>query len=184
MGFIEVYRDPSLCSGLRKEGFGKSSLIPQRHHWIQSCGLHRGINSKEQSHTAGHAQAQKYHAYGNIRGEINKMQQKTDAQRQRYADGSAQACERHGFRDELEADIELAGAYGFTNADLAGALSYAHEHDVHYADSTDQQANGYDTHHQRQNPGHDLTKLLACLLGGADSKIVRHVQRDATTPPQ
>ena len=44
-----------------------------------------------------------------------------------------------GFEEELQEDVSAAGADGHADADLAGPLGDADEHDVHDADAADEE---------------------------------------------
>ena len=78
----------------------------------------------------------------------------------------------------------LARADRLADADLAGPLGDAHQHDVHHADAAHQQADrAEDDHDQRHHRG-DAVELLDHLLGGGSRKCVRRVERDAAGQAQ
>ena len=54
---------------------------------------------------------------------------------------AAERTERDAFDEKLEQDVAPVRADGHADADLAGALGHAHEHDVHNADAADEQRN-------------------------------------------
>ena len=56
-----------------------------------------------------------------------------------HADGAAEQAEGDGLDQELQHDVAALRADGDADADLAGALGDAHEHDVHDADAADDQ---------------------------------------------
>src|SRR5262245_25120595 len=99
----------------------------------------------------------------------------TDDDGENHAQDSAEGSQRHGFEQELADDVAFAGADGFTDADLAGALGDADEHDVHHADAADQQAHGRDGDREQADAGRDPVELFDNFVGRGEGKIVRLV---------
>lgn len=58
---------------------------------------------------------------------------------EQYADDTATAGQDDGLDEELDDNVESFGSESAAYADLAGALCDSSEHDVHNADSTDEQ---------------------------------------------
>ena len=67
------------------------------------------------------------------------FQQSGQACAENHADNSAQRAKRHRLDQKLHEDVATLRADRFTNADLARPLGHADEHDVHHADSANQQ---------------------------------------------
>ena len=61
-------------------------------------------------------------------------------------------AEDERFEEELEHDVAGAGADGFADADFAGALRNGDEHDVHNANTTDDEGNACN---ERKHAGND-----------------------------
>src|SRR5437868_12045597 len=115
---------------------------------------------------------------------MRKLHEKAENQRQHDPQNSTDAGQRHGFSDELKANVALARANGLTHSDFARSLGYGHKHDVHYANAAHQEAHGNHAHDQLEDARHDVAKLDAKLFRAADAKSVRLVRRDAAAGPQ
>ena len=72
-------------------------------------------------------------------------------------DASGQA-EDHGFNEELAEDVAGARAYGHADADFAGPLGDADQHDVHDAHTADHEG----------DEGHDEQEVRHHAAGGGE----------------
>ncbi len=82
--------------------------------------------------------------------------------------------------EELADDVETAGSDGAANADFARALHDGGEHDVHDADTTDQERDGRDGHHyigedclgalllRQERGGNGDGEILDVVVGGIE----------------
>jgi len=70
-----------------------------------------------------------------------------------YAHSAAGEGHQHGFNEDLQHDVEAPGAEGFADADFAGALGDADEHDVHDDDAADDERNQGDGNDDGGNDG-------------------------------
>ncbi len=61
-------------------------------------------------------------------------------------------AEDERFEEELEHDVAGAGADGFADADFAGALRNGDEHDIHNANTADNEGNACN---ERKHAGDD-----------------------------
>ena len=59
-------------------------------------------------------------------------------------DEAANECQHERFDQELKQDVAAVRADGFAQADLSCTLGHGYEHDVHNADTADQEAYGAD----------------------------------------
>ena len=89
------------------------------------------------------------------------------AKAQADADQPAERTERDGFDEKLQQDVATVRADGHADADLAGALGDADEHDVHDADAADDERDAGDG---REQHGHGLrrarwpSRAISCWL--------------------
>src|SRR5262249_10098355 len=67
-----------------------------------------------------------------------------DPDGRQHADDSAKKRQRHRFEQELISNVAAPGAQRLANADFRGALSNAHQHDIHDADAANHQADRRD----------------------------------------
>src|SRR5271157_5284635 len=113
-------------------------LLAQSLYGFQHCRFARWIKSSRYTR-----QRQRQHCsnrrYGyDLRGietrwEFDTPEQVDDEHRAAYPDGAAQQCQERAFKKKLEKDAAVGRAQGFAQSDLARALGYGHEHDVHDA---------------------------------------------------
>src|SRR5208337_4153137 len=101
---------------------------------------------------------------------------------QHQSNQTAHAGEGHGLQEELPGDVLALGANGLAQADFAGALGDADEHDVHHAHAADQQPNGAEHNHGQVHHHHDVVKLGDFLLRGGDGKIVFSAEGNVPAP--
>ena len=66
---------------------------------------------------------------------------------------TADDAQNEGFKEELEHDVAGAGADGFADADFASAFRDGNEHDVHDADTTDDERDASDEREHAGNNG-------------------------------
>ena len=109
--------------------------------------------------------------------------QRDDPAEQDSAD-AAHARQHGGFEQELNQDVGLAGAHGFADADLIGALGHRDQHDVHDADAAHQQADGAEHHHHQERHGGDLAEIGDHLFGGGEREVVGLVVGHAAVDAQ
>src|ERR1700722_9642917 len=118
-------------------------LVAEGFDGVEFGGLHGRPDSKEESNTHADDQAGRCSPHWNatmpFQGQANQQYQAVDEDER---DDSACASQGHGLEQELPSYVLALGADGFADANLASALSDAHEHDVHYAYATDQQTHG------------------------------------------
>ena len=88
------------------------------------------------------------------------------------ADGAAEEAEGDGFDEELHEDGGRGSADGFAEADLAGALGDADEHDVHDADAADDEGDADETGGNFGDDEDDGVDLLDAALGVVDAEGV------------
>src|SRR5947209_2690694 len=115
---------------------------------------------------------------------MEKLHHKADQQREDYADHAACTGQRHGFHNELEADIPATRANGFTDSDLSRSLGHRHQHDVHHAYSTHQQSNRHNGNQQHQHLAENVSELVAYGFGGAQAEIIRLIRGHAAAHSQ
>src|SRR5262249_4815425 len=151
---------------------------------IEPGRFHRGIDSEEKAYAAGHRDGQNNRPDRHRRWEMRQLQQEAEDQRQDDAQNAANASERRGFSDELEADVAFARPNGLTHADFTGSFRDGHEHYVHHPNAPDQQTDRDDPHNELEDPGHDVAELHAKLLRAADAEIVGFVRWDAPAHAQ
>jgi len=102
----------------------------------------------------------------------------------RDADGDDHANEARdegqgeAFQEKLSEDVSTACAEGFEQADLAGALSDGHEHDIHDTDATDAEGHCSDDAEDELERGAELHDLLRVFDGvpGGDGFVVFGVE--------
>ncbi len=80
--------------------------------------------------------------------------------------------EHHGFDEELPDDVLAAGADGFADTDLAGALGDADQHDVHHADAADHQPDGSDHDDGKRDHAHDTVEAFNERSRGLEVEVV------------
>src|SRR5271155_1108365 len=102
-----------------------------------------------------------------------------DAGAEGDADDAADGAERYGFDEKLDEDVVALGADGFAHADFTGAFGYGDEHDVHYADAANNQANRSYREHQNKNQATDFLPELEEIVGSENRKVVGFVIREA-----
>ena len=91
--------------------------------------------------------------------------------------------DQHGFRQELTDDVGLPCTDGAANSDFPGAFEHRGEHDVHDADTADQQRNAGDADHDylegelgaalllQQAGGHDDVEIAGVLMGAGQDRL-------------
>src|SRR5258708_2789060 len=140
-------------------------FVAQRVDGIEPRCLSRGVETKKYANHSGNAERED-HGVGRDHDrplqeslhELGGTNPDPDAQ-QPAADGQGD-----GFEEELQQDVAALGADGHANADLAGALGDAHEHDVHDADATDEQGDRGNRKEQRAQDAHLLRLRLGDLF--------------------
>src|SRR5207245_3762579 len=85
---------------------------------------------------------------------------------------------------ELRQNVATLGADSLANADLPSAFRDAHEHDVHHADASDNQAYRSDCEHQNENQAADLVPQIEKIVRSEERKIIRFVIRKAALAAQ
>src|ERR1043165_6223066 len=115
---------------------------------------------------------------------MRKLHENTESQRQDDAQNATNAGKRHGFSDELKADVAFARANGLAYPNFPRSLSHGHKHDIHNANAAHQQSNRYNANDQLKDSGHNVVKLRAELFRAADAKGIRLVRRDAAAGAQ
>src|ERR1700684_3938730 len=120
-------------------------LRPQSFDRIEPRGAHRGINAEKQADGGGKNQRNKYRKERRgSRDRKNRAYQLADGHGGDHAEKSAQSRENGRFHQKLQNDVTAARAERFAQADFAGALGDAGEHDVHDHYSADDQKYGSD----------------------------------------
>ena len=116
------------------------SLLSEGFDRIELCGLRGWVDAEDDSCQAGDAEGEddgprsddRFH-FGEMRDNIWNNDAKDDA------DDSSSNREDDGLDKELGDDVFSLRAESAADADLAGALSDGGEHDVHNADSSDEE---------------------------------------------
>ncbi len=101
-----------------------------------------------------------------------------------HAECAADCRERGGFEQKLPKNILLARADRFANADFARALRDGDEHDIHHADSADEQADRADREHHHENSRRDLLPQIDERIRRKYFEIIGLVRRQPPQPPQ
>ena len=145
---------------------------------IEFGGLHRRINSEQQADADRHAEGDRDGGRGDIRRPAGRRR---DDLRQREAehnsDQAADDRDQHRFRQELTNDVGLACADGAADSDFAGTLEHGGQHDVHDADTADQQRDAGDTDHDDAEDELRPPLLLQQAGGNGDVEIARVLVR-------
>ena len=84
----------------------------------------------------------------------------------------------------MRQNVATLGADSLANADLPSAFRDAHEHDVHHADASDNQAYRSDCEHQNENQAADLVPQIEKIVRSEERKIIRFVIRKAALAAQ
>jgi len=111
-----------------------------------------------------------------------------DADGQKLAEAEAdqppEKTQHQRLDHELRQDGRPAGADGFAQTDLAGALGDRNEHDVHDADAADEQRDPHDAAGDHRNDQRDLVERVQEALDRIDAEIVGLAGADAARPAQ
>src|SRR5690242_13856342 len=149
-------------------------FIAQGDDRVEAGGAGGGPDAEEQSDTDRYGNTQDGSPQGHGRGEARKDEARGERNQpaEEHAEHAAEHGEHHRFGQKLQHDVAAARADGFADADLARTFGDRHQHDVHYADTAYQQADGtkYDDHERHH--GGDFVEVLHHLLGGGDGKAV------------
>src|SRR6202158_1598901 len=161
-------------------------LVAQGLDGIDSGGFDGGVYAEEEAHAHGDAHGEHHGPERNRRRKTGhgKVDQQTDAAAEQHADDASHAGEHNGFRKELPDNVAAASADGFTPGDLARALRDGHQHDVHHADTTNQQAYRTDDRNQKRHRSGDLPELVRDFRGARYAKIVWFLERNISSPAQ
>ena len=90
---------------------------------------------------------------------------------------AADAGKRHRLQQKLHADVRLARADRFADADLAGPLRHRDQHDVHHPDAAHQQADGADHAGEQHQRAGQLVPQVGEEIRVGDLEIVLRVVR-------
>lgn len=150
-------------------------LVSQTFDRIQPGSFACREDAEDQADADGNGQAGDDRPERNYRGKAGDEQhyQLADADRQRYADQTAEKCKRHCFEQELQNDRFFGCTDGFANADLFCSFGDRNEHDVHHADAADEQAETRDRDRDQADAADDAVKLGDKIIGGLDVEIIR-----------
>src|SRR5579872_107768 len=110
--------------------------------------------------------------------------EEADAKREQDANHATASGQGHGFHQELKADVAAARANGLAHANFPCAFGNAHEHNVHYAHTADEQADRDNPDDELKNVGHDVPELSTERFSAADAECIRLVRRYAAALPQ
>ena len=99
------------------------------------------------------------------------------------ADEAADDAQQHGLDEELQQDVALPGAERLAQADLAGPLAHADQHDVGDADPADQQRDGGDRGEHQGEQAEDPADGAEDLGLGDRGELLAGVLRPAAPPP-
>ena len=111
---------------------------------------------------------------------INKHQSVDENER----DDAAGTGERHRFEQKLPGDVAAARADRFAHADLASALGNADQHDVHHADTADQQTDRTENDGGNRDHRDDVVEFLDLHFRGRDQEIIFAVVGDVAAAAQ
>ena len=114
--------------------------MAQRFNGIEPGGQPGRKCAKENSHEARHRDCNEgcQKGHGNVHVG-KKAQRKWYGEPYQRADDSAHQRNHHRFREELHLDLDARGANRLTNPNLADARRDRSQHDVHDADTSDDQ---------------------------------------------
>src|ERR1700737_1639032 len=127
-------------------------FVAQGFDGVEFGGFHGRPNSKEEANTHADDQTGDGSPHGDaampFQGQANQQYQGVDEDER---DDAACAGQGHGFQQKLPGYVLALGADGFADANLAGALGDADEHDVHYAHAANQQSAGTEHYPTKTN---------------------------------
>ena len=106
-------------------------------------------------------------------------QEGRSAHAQGDADQAAERAQHDRLDQELEQDVTRLGAHGHPDADLAGALGHAHEHDVHDANAANQERDARDRPQQHRHDPRGRGREFRDLRLGPNREIFLDTFRDA-----
>src|SRR5256884_3755681 len=141
--------------------------MPQRLHRVHLRGAQGGVDAEDDANDPRNGEGDHGRPEGDDGFHAGKVAHEPgNGHAEQHADHAARAGEHHGLNEELRDDVAAFGAERAADADLAGALGHAGEHDVHDADAADDQRDG------RNRAEHDVEYLLGAL--GAFEQLERH----------
>src|SRR6185436_19406742 len=103
---------------------------------------------------------------------------------QQHAKRTAEKRQHHRFEEKLPHDIAATRANRFANANLFRSLSHTNEHDIHHADTADQQAQTRDRNRNQSNHRRDAVKLFDKLVSRLNIEVIRIAKLHMTTAAQ
>src|SRR5262245_15055151 len=150
-------------------------FVPKTLDWVEVGGLLRGPDAEDESDKDRDGHPAHDGPERDRGGELGQEEHDhvADHDGEDHSEDSPEGGQRHGFEQELADDVAFAGPDGLSDADLAGALGDADEHDVHHADAADQQAHSRDGDREEADAGRDPVELFDNLVGRGEGKIVR-----------
>src|SRR5262245_40150631 len=141
--------------------FVGSLLVVERLNRVQACGFHGGIDTRNEPDRHRDRECKSQRPAADDGGPTGKA---GDHAGHRGADdqakGAAGGRDQRRLHDELADDVGPPRANRAPDADLAGPLEHADEHDVHDADAADEQRD------RRERDHDDVEDALGALLFG------------------
>src|SRR5690606_1671690 len=142
-----------------------SLLMSQRLDRMEHGRLAGGEEAKEDPHRRGEDEGD---------ADDPRDEHGRQAERRAHPEGGGQAEKHapqppekrkdHGLHEELQQDLAGGGADGHPDADLPGPFGNRDQHDVHDADTADQEADGRNRAQERRHRARDLLHRLRDLL--------------------
>src|SRR5262249_7889607 len=142
-------------------------------NWIQAGGFARRIEAEEDTYGSREYNGSENRGGGNQNAPLQSFtNQKRDAGAEQNANRSTHDAQHHSFQQKLLLHVVFGGADRHAYTNLSRPLSDGNQHDVHDADTADDQR---DTGNRCEQQGHDLGGLI-CELGNvreiADEEII------------
>src|SRR5437588_1829783 len=161
-------------------------LVTQALNRVEARGLARGPDAEDQpdedgDDEAGDDRPERYRGGQDGEEEGDYL---ADADGEDDADDAADEGQGHCLVKKLPDDVSPSRADGLSDAYLLRALGHRDEHDVHHADSADEQADRGDSDGEQADHRRDAVELLYDLVGGAEVKVIRLVELHAATTAQ
>src|SRR5688572_4285676 len=135
-----------------------SSFVPQGKNGVEARCPPSRPDAKDNAYHRGEQEGKAYRQHRDVGVPVHRFaQHRGRAHAQDHADQAAQQAEHDRLDQELEQNVDARGAERLPHADLAGSLGDRHQHDVHDADSPDEEGH-------RRDPEEEDTEHLGRLL--------------------
>src|ERR1700682_3489368 len=153
-------------------------LVPKGFDRIEARGLHGGIEAEEDPDRERDEKSDDHRPRGRLRRQSIEcpLDEGGDRDSEDHPDRTAQDRQRRGLRQKLEDDVAPESSDGLPDPDLARSLGDGDWHDVHDADTADQQGDERDEDHCESDSARDPLETLDHLVRSEDREIVRLVE--------